>query len=188
MKIVLDNKTVCDLFPFLGKKGKSYEMEKIRLEVCRGRLMYAATNGSILGIFSRALDNTETAQKDFSVCVPVQQFGKVSAFRKGRLELTSADLENFKLTVGGGEFSFSRETCEFPNFKKIILPADGREPLETYRVFNPKDLAAVADFMGAGYYATPYVLKNENKATPVQFEAESAGQKWTALIMPARGN
>ena len=87
MKIVLDNKIVCDLFPFLGKKGKSYEMEKIRVEVSGGRLTYAATNGKILGIFSRDLDDTENAEKDFSVCVPVQQFGKVSAFRKGRLEL-----------------------------------------------------------------------------------------------------
>ena len=187
MKIILDNKIVCDLFPFLGKKGKSYEMEKIRVEVSGGRLTYAATNGRILGIFSRALDNTETVEKDFCLCVPVQQFGKVSAFRKGRLELTSDDLENFKLTVGGCEFSFARETCEFPKFKKILLQPENRQQLETYRVFNPADLAAVADFMGAGYYKTPYVWKNENKETPVQFEAETCGQKWTALIIPVRG-
>lgn len=187
MKIVLDNKIVCDLFPFLGKKGKSYEMEKIRVEVAGGRIKYAATNGRILGIFSRDLDNTETAEKDFAVCVPLQQFGKVSSFRKGRLEMTSEDLENFKLTVGGGEFGFERGTCEFPEFKQILLSPENRQPLETYRVFNPADLAAVADFMGAGYYSTPYVRENENKAAPVQFEAETCGQKWTALIMPARG-
>lgn len=61
------------------------------------------------------------------------------------------------------------------------------QPLETYRVFNPKYLAAVANFMGAGYYSTPYVLENKNKANPVQFEAETCGQKRTALIMPVRG-
>lgn len=33
MKIVLDNKIICSLFPFLGKKGKGSEMEKIRVEV-----------------------------------------------------------------------------------------------------------------------------------------------------------
>lgn len=48
-------------------------------------------------------------------------------------------------------------------------------------------MAAVADFMGAGYYTTPYVLENGNKAKPVQFEAETCGQKWTALIMQVRG-
>ena len=97
-------------------------------------------------------------------------------------------MENFKLTVCGGEFSFTRGTCEFPKFKQILLQPDNRQPLETYRVFNPADLAAVADFMGAGYYTTPYVLENRNKAKPVQFEAETCGQKWTALIMPVRGN
>lgn len=186
MKIVLDNKIICSLFPFLGKKGKGYELEKIRVEVVGRRLTYAATNGCILGIFSRDLDNTETAEKDFSVCVPVQLVGKVSAFRKGLIMLTSDDLENFKLIVGVGEFSFERETGKFPNFKQILLLPGNRQPLKTYRVFNPKYLAAVADFMGNGYYSTPYVLENKNKATPVQFEAQTCGQKRTALIMPRR--
>ena len=187
MKIVLDNKIICNLFPFLGKNGKGSEMEKIRVEVSGGRLTYAATNGCILGIFSRDLDKTETAEKDFSVCVPVQIFGKVSAFRKGLIALTSDDLEKFKLTVGLCKFIFERETGKFPNFKQILLSPDNRQPLETYRVFNPKYLAAVAGFMGAGYYSTPYVLENKNKATPVQFEAKNCGQEWTALIMPMRG-
>lgn len=187
MKIVLDNNIICSLFPFLGKKGKGYEMEKIRVEVVGRRLTYAATNGCILGIFSRDLDKNETAEKDFAVCVPVQLVGKVSAFRKGLIMLTSDDLENFKLTVGVGEFSFERETGKFPNFKQILLQPDNRQTLKTYRVFNPKYLAAVADFMGAGYYSTPYVLNNKNTATPVQFEAQTCGKKWTALIMPMRG-
>lgn len=186
MKIVLDNKIICSLFPFLGKKGKGYEIEKIYVEVSGRRLTYAATNGCILGIFSRDLDKNETAEKDFSVCVPVQLVGKVSAFRKGLIMLTSDDLEKFKLIVGIGEFNFERETGKFPNFKQILLLPDNRQPLKTYRVFNPKYLAAVADFMGAGYYSTPYVLENKNKATPVQFEAKTCGQKWTALIMPMR--
>lgn len=186
MKIVLDNKIICSLFPFLGKKGRGYELEKIRLEVVGRRLTYAASNGCILGIFSRDLDSTETAEKDFSVCVPVQLVGKVSAFRKGLIMLTSNDLEKFKLIVGLGEFNFERETGKFPNFKQFLLLPDNRQPLKTYRVFNPKYLAAVADFMGAGYYSTPYVLDNKNKATPVQFEAQTCGQKRTALIMPMR--
>lgn len=186
MKIILDNKIICSLFPFLVKKGKGTEMGKIRVEVVGRRLTYAATNGCILGIFSRDLDKTETAEKDFSVCVPVQLVGKVSAFRKGLIMLTSDDLENFKLIVGVCEFSFERETCQFPNFKQILLSPDNRQPLKTYRVFNPAYLAAVADFMGAGYYKTPYVLENKKKATPVQFEAENCGQEWTALIMPMR--
>lgn len=186
MKIVLDNKIIRSLFHFLGKKGNGYEMEKIYVEVSGRRLTYAATNGCILGVFSRDLDNNETAEKDFAVCVPVQRVGKVSAFRKGLIALTSDDLENFKLIVGIGEFSFERETGKFPNFKQILLLPDNRQPLKTYRVFNPKYLAAVADFMGAGYYSTPYVLNNKNKATPVQFEAQTCGQKRTALIMPMR--
>lgn len=186
MKIVLDNKIICSLFPFLGKKGKGYELEKIRVEVVGRRLTYAATNGCILGIFSRDLASTETAEKDFAVCVPVQLVGKVSAFRKGLIMLTSDDLENFKLIVGVGEFSFERETGKFPNFKQILLLPNNRQPLKTYRVFNPKYLAAVADFMGAGYYSTPYVLNNKNKTTPVQFEAKTCEQKRTALIMPMR--
>lgn len=186
MKIVLDNKIICSLFPFLGKKGKGYELEKIRVEVVGRRLTYAATNGYILGIFSRDLDKNETAEKDFAVCVPVQLVGKVSAFRKGLIMLTSDDLEKFKLIVGIGEFSFERETGKFPNFKQILLLPGNRQPLKTYRVFNPKYLAAVADFMGNGYYSTPYVLENKNKATPVQFEAQTCGQKWLALIMPMR--
>lgn len=186
MKIILDNKIICSLFPFLGKKGKSGEKEKIRVEVSGGRLTYAGTNGYILGIFSRDLTYTETAEKDFSVCVPVQLFGKVPVFRKKLIALTSDDLEKFKLTVGISEFSFERETGKFPNFKQILLSPGNRQPLETYRVFNPAYLAAVAKFMGAGYYTTPYVWKNENKANPVQFEAETSGQKWTALIMPMR--
>lgn len=151
MKIVLDNKIICSLFPFLGKKGKGSEMEKIRVEVVGRRLTYAATNGFVLGIFSRDLTNTETAEKDFAVCVPVQLVGKVSAFRKGLIMLSSDDLEKFKLTVGLGEFSFERETGKFPNFKKILLLSGGnRQPLK-------------------------------------QFEAETCGNQWAALIMPMRG-
>ena len=187
MRIILDNKIICSLFSFLGKKGKGYEMEKIRVEVSGRRLSYTATNGCILGIFSRDLTNTETAEKDFAVCVPVQLVGNVSAFRKGLIMLSSDDLEKFKLTVGLGEFSFERETCQFPNFKQILLLPGNRQPLKTYRVFNPKYLAVVADFMGAGYYSTPYVLDNKKEATPVQFEAETCGDQWTALIMPMRG-
>lgn len=187
MKIVLDNKIIYSLFPFLGKKGKGSEMGKIYVEVSGRRLTYAATNRWVLGIFSRDLTNTESAEKDFAVCVPVQLFGNVSAFRKGLIMLSSDDLEKFKLTVGLGEFSFERETGKFPNFKQILLLPGNRQPLKTYRIFNPKYLAAVADFMGAGYYSTPYVLDNKKSATPVQFEAETCGQKWTALIMPMRG-
>lgn len=186
MKIILDNKIICSLFPFLGKKGKGFEIEKIYVEVSGRRLTYAATNGCILGIFSRDLEQNEAAEKDFSVCAPVQLVGKVSAFRKGLIMLTSDDLENFKLIVGFCEFSFSRETGKFPNFKEILLSPENRQPLKTYRVFNPAFLAAVAEFMGAGYYNTPYVLNNKNKATPVQFEAKTCEQKWTALIMPMR--
>lgn len=187
MKLVLDNKIICDLYSFLGKKDKSSEMEKIRLEVSGGRLTYAATNGRILGIFSRALDNAETTDKDFCLCIPVQQFGKVSCFKKNTIMLSSDDMENFTLTVGVAEFNFKKETIKFPNFKSILLQPNNREPLTTYRVFNPADLASLAAFMGDGYYQTPYVAKNENKSIPVQFEAENCGQKWTALIMPVRG-
>lgn len=51
MKIVLDNKIICKLFPFLSNKDRGFEMGKIRVEVSGGRLTYVATNGCILGIF-----------------------------------------------------------------------------------------------------------------------------------------
>lgn len=178
MKIYLDNEIIETLYKFLAK-GRG-DMDKMQVNIKDGVLKLVATNGQILGVFERKVRINEETE-NCSFLMPLQEFGKVSIFKRKVLTLTSDDGRTGTLSFGQCKFDFEMQKGHYPNWTGILIK-EGK-PLQEYRVFEPEYLDLVSQFVPTAY-CSQIPMIDQNKYGPAMWTEETNMYKKIVLLSP----
>lgn len=184
--IVLDNSLVCGLYPFLAgpKMTNPLSLLKcLRISVKDKKIEAVACNGAILGCIEKPLKIGEECE-DFSVCIPLQDFGKAALYKNDLIVLGTDDYQNFILNVGRARFNFAKELGVYPNWQGNLI-GEQKELLTQYRVFSPSLSKTIFNFLQEEYFVRPYT--NNNKVHgPIWWETINGQERKIAIIAPMK--